>query len=231
MLDQSCAVRELSRWMPGSEVLYRFWRLDGSLGTVHPARVVSDDEDELLCWVLPGTRIRITTSPDGRDRRDLPLRERFSGPRVPVGSVWRGTPTLRLVHEKHWSSVWWFFEPDGTFRNWYVNLEIPLGRDAWGVDRVDGVLDVEVFPGGSWRWKDEDEVEAALAAGRFTAAQMARLRAEGERMIALAEAGRFPFDGSYCNARPERGWTLPSLPPALLAEVPPRRRQPVRSGR
>lgn len=216
MLDHSAAVRERIRWLPGEEVLYRFWRLDGSLGTVHPARVVSDDEDRMLCWVLPGTPIRITTSPDGRTPRDLPMDERFSGRRVPASSTWHGTSTLRLVHAHHWSSVWWFFEPDGTFRNWYVNLEVPQGRDATGVNRVDGVLDVEVFPGGRWEWKDEDEVEAALAAGRFTRAQMARLRAEGERLIALAEARRFPFDGTYCDARPDPGWTLPSLPVGLL---------------
>lgn len=216
MREQGVVVRERSRWSPGAEVLYRFWRLDGSLSAVHPARVVADDEDSTLCWVLPGTPIRISTSPDGRERRLIPLRERFSGVRVPARSVWRGTPTLRLVHAEHWSSVWWFFEPDGTFRNWYVNLEIPLGRDEHGVDRFDGVLDVEVFPDGRWTWKDEDEVEAALAAGRFDKVQLARLRAEGERMIELAETGRFPFDGTYCDAHPDPDWPLPSLPDSLL---------------
>ncbi|GAB3281579.1 DUF402 domain-containing protein [Parasphingorhabdus pacifica] len=216
MHDASAVVQERSWWLPGAEVLYRFWRLDGSLGSVHPARVAADDEDQLLCWVLPGTPIRITTSPDGHDRRRIPLDERFSGVRVPARSVWRETSTLRLVYPERWSSVWWFFEPDGTFRNWYVNLEIPLGRDDRGVDRVDGVLDVEVFPGGRWVWKDEDELEAALAAGRFNEVHLSRLRAEGERMIELAERGTFPFDGTYCDARPDPSWSLPQLPVGLL---------------
>ncbi|EQD81667.1 hypothetical protein N599_34900, partial [Saccharopolyspora erythraea D] len=131
MLDMSgVGQRSLPAWNYGQEVLYRFLRLDGSMGTVHPARVLADDGETLLCWVLPGTSIRVTTSPDGRNPRDLPMAERFGGVRVPARSIWRGTPTLRMVFENEWSSVWWFFEPDGTFRNWYVNLEMPLGRDA-----------------------------------------------------------------------------------------------------
>ncbi|SFS68036.1 DUF402 domain-containing protein [Saccharopolyspora flava] len=204
-------------WAPGDEVLYSFWRLDGSLGTVHPARVVSDDGEDLLCWVLPDTPIRITTSPDGRSPREMPLAERFSGPRVPARSTWRGTSTLRLVQEHRWSSVWWFFEPSGEFRNWYVNLEIPRGRDEHGVRRVDGVLDVEVMPDGSWSWKDEDELEDALAAGRFSTAELAELRAEGEEMISRAKDGAFPFDGTYCDARPDPAWPRPALPGWLLS--------------
>ena len=204
------------RWKPGSDILYRFWRLDGSLGTVHPARVLDDRPDRLLCWVLPGTPIRITTSPDGRTPRELPLHERFSGIRVPALSVWRTTATLRLVFAEQWSSVWWFFEADGSFRNWYVNLEVPLGRDATGVNRVDGVLDLEVFPGGKWSWKDEDELASALAAGRIDQRRLDRLRAEGERMANLAERELFPFDGSHCDARPDPGWALPSLPAELV---------------
>jgi len=61
------------------------------------------------------------------------------------------------------------------------------------------VLDVWVEPTGSWRWKDEDEFAAAIQAGRFADGQAEMLRAEGERMIALAEAGTFPFDGSHTD--------------------------------
>lgn len=215
-VDEMTRNSRLHQWSSGDEVLYSFWRLDGSLGTVHPARVVSDDGEELLCWVLPDTPIRITTSPDGRSPREMPLAERFSGPRVPARSTWRGTSTLRLVHESRWSSVWWFFEPDGSFRNWYVNLEIPRGRDEHGVRRVDGVLDVEVWPDGSWSWKDEHELDDALAAGRFSQAELAKLRAEGEEMIARAKDGLFPFDGTYCDARPDPTWRRPHLPPRLL---------------
>lgn len=216
MIDTERSRGRSRRWQPGEQLLYRFRRLDGSLGEVHPARAVADDGLRLWCWVLPGTDIRITTHPDGRRPRELPLSERFVGPRVPARSTWHGWATLRLVPEGQWSSVWWFFEPDGSFRDWYVNLEVPLGADDTGVDRADGVLDLAVSPDGSWKWKDQDEALAAMRAGRFSAEQMRRLRAEGERMIDLAERGWFPFDGTYCDARPDPEWALPQLPPEPL---------------
>ncbi|SHF45766.1 DUF402 domain-containing protein [Streptoalloteichus hindustanus] len=204
-------------WRPGDELLYRFRRADGSTGQIHPARVVVDDGRGLVCWVPAGTAIVGTRLPDGRRIRDVPLAERFATRRVHVRDQWRRVSTLRLVFEECWSSVWWFFEPDGTFRNWYVNLEIPLGRWRGGVDRMDGVLDLVVGPDRRWTWKDEDEAAEALAAGRLSADQLDRLRAEGERMIALAEAARFPFDGTWCDFRPDPTWPTPSLPD--LAEV------------
>lgn len=126
---------------------------------------------------------------------------------------------MRLVTESEWSSVWWFFDPDGTFRAWYVNLEMPRGRTSFSTDRVDGALDVVVAPDRSWRWKDEDEADAAVACGRITAADLVRLRAEGERMIALAEAGAFPFDGTWCDFRADPAWPAPVMPAHVWSGV------------
>ncbi|MEV6900245.1 DUF402 domain-containing protein [Amycolatopsis sp. NPDC051372] len=203
-------------WESGETVVERFLRPDGSIGQHHPLRVVSDDGQVLLGWLPMGTPIVGSRLTDGRTMREAPLEERFRVPRVPVPDTWRGTSTLRMIPEGQWSSVWWFFEPDGTFRDWYVNLEIPLGRTASGPDRIDGVLDVVVTPGIGWRWDDEDEAEEALAAGRLTAGQLDRLRAEGERIGALADAGAFPFDGTHTDFRPDPSWPAPELPAALL---------------
>lgn len=199
-------------WAPGERVLYRFVRPTGGVGTVHPMRVLSDDGRWLLGWVPEGTPIVVSRLADGRDLREAPLAERFRLPRTRVPGRWRGCSTLRLVDEQAWSSVWWFFGPGGNFLSWYVNLELPRGRTPSTVDRMDGVLDVHVGPDRTWQWKDEDEAAAAVDAGRFDAARMAGLRAEGERMIALAEAGRFPFDGTWCDFRPDPAWPLPGPP-------------------
>jgi hypothetical protein len=196
-------------------VLERFVRHDGSFGRQSPLRVISDDGDRLLAWLPEGTEIIGAGLPDGRKVRDAPLAQRFLLPRVPVAGTWRGAGNLRLIVESWLSSVWWFFEPDGAFRCWYVNLELPRGRTRDTVDRIDGVLDVVVDADRTWRWKDEDEAEAALAAGRLTGAELAALRAEGERQIALAEAGAFPFDGTWCDFRPDPDWPAVRLPEGL----------------
>lgn len=206
-------------WAPGADVQLRFIRLDGSEGQVHPLRVIADDGRRLLGWLPAETPVISTRLLGGRDQRAAPLAERFTLPRERFLSRWTGSATLRLIDEGRWSSVWWFFTPGGEFSNWYVNLEVPLGRTRSTVDRCDGALDVVVQPDLSWQWKDEDEAAAAVAAGRFTPRQLARLRAEGERMIALAEAGEFPFDGSHCDFRPDPAWSAPSLGTELRAEI------------
>ncbi|GAA2596480.1 hypothetical protein GCM10010399_28800 [Dactylosporangium fulvum] len=38
------------------------------------------------------------------------------------------------------------------------------------------------------------------------------IRAEGLRVVAALEAGRFPFDGSRCDFRPDPAWSRPQLP-------------------
>lgn len=208
------------RWSAGSDVPLRFIRLDGSHGAVHPLRVLADDGRRLLGWLPAETPVVSTRLVGGGDQRSLPLAERFTTPREQYLGRWTGSSTLRLIDEDRWSSVWWFFGPDGRFTNWYVNLEVPLGRTAGTVDRCDGALDVVVAPDRTWHWKDEDEADAALAAGRFTVEHLAQLRGEGERMIALAEARAFPFDGSYCDFRPEADWPAPSLHPDLVDGLP-----------
>ncbi|HEX3787410.1 MAG TPA: DUF402 domain-containing protein [Pseudonocardiaceae bacterium] len=202
-------------WTPGETVLQRFVRNDGTIGQHHPLRVLADDGESLLGWLPKDTEIIGTRLVDGRDPRDAPMAERFTLPRQRCLAYWRTTSNVRLITESHWSSVWWFFAADGVFTGWYVNLELPRGRTEQTTDRVDGALDVVVAADRRWRWKDEDEAAASVAAGRITAAELAGLRAEGERIISLVESVAFPFDGSFCDFRPDPDWPAPVLPPGF----------------
>lgn len=203
-------------WQPGETFVQRFRRTDQTIGQHHPLRVLSDDGTTVVGWLPVDTPIVNTRLPDGRDPRQAPMAEMFRIPRVRVPGTWHGTANVRVITEGEWSSVWWFFTPAMEFTGWYVNLEIPLGRTDIGTDRIDGALDVTVTPDRTWRWKDEDEADAAVDAGRISAEQLARLRAEGERVIALAEAGAFPFDGTWCDFRPDPDWPAPALPPRVF---------------
>lgn len=203
-------------WTPGDTVVERFLRPDGSIGQHHPLRVIADDGAVLLGWLPADTPIVGSRLADGRSLREAPLEERFRMPRVRVPDLWRDTSTLRRIADDEWSSVWWFFGADGCFLNWYVNLEVPLGRTVTGPDRIDGILDVAVDPDGRWHWKDEDEAEEAVLAGRITAGQLDRLRAEGERIGALADGRRYPFDGTWTDFRPDPDWPPLVLPDGLL---------------
>ena len=54
-----------------------------------------------------------------------------------------------------------------------MNLEEPLKRTAIGFDYLDQLLDIEIAVDlSSWKWKDEDELEEAVARGDYDARRM-----------------------------------------------------------
>jgi predicted RNA-binding protein associated with RNAse of E/G family len=123
--------------------------------------------------------------------------------------------------------VWWFWDDDGQFECWYVNLEERAVR--WddgavsGVDVVDQDLDVVVAPDHSWRWKDEDEFAERLAfPEHYWVRDEAAVWAEGRRVIKIAEAGEFPFDGTWTDFVPDPSWRVPELPAGWDRRAAPR---------
>ena len=62
-----------------------------------------------------------------------------------------------------------FWDEQWVFDGWYVNLEAVNRRDGRHLLTSDRVLDVWVPQDGAAALKDEDELEAAVAEGAFTA--------------------------------------------------------------
>ncbi|SDY54634.1 Protein of unknown function [Micromonospora pattaloongensis] len=206
------------RFEPGRLILHRNMR-HGRVGWVRPARVVSDDERGLLVWIDRGSPVVTEAADDGRGLRAMPFAEWIGRSYRPAHGVWAGPPVLKFLPTGAAHSVWWFRDERGRFTNWYVNLEEPGVR--WddgavaGVDIVDQDLDVLVHPDLSWEWKDEDEfVERLGFPEHYWVVDEAAVRAEGERVIKLAEAGEFPFDGTWCDFVPDPSWTPPMELPA-----------------
>ena len=196
-------------FQPDQIVLRRYFR--GSQYTfVKPMRVVRDDEAGLLLWMPADSEIAVLQDADGRTQHDLPLDE-MRDPRL-VRQAWLENDILVLMPPGAAHSIWWFFTK-GEFVGWYVNLETPATRHPDGVDTTDLVLDVWVEPDRQWQWKDEDELAART--GRplyFDQAEATEIRAEGRRLIDLAEAGTYPFDGTHVDFTPNPAWTPLALP-------------------
>jgi hypothetical protein len=85
---------------------------------------------------------------------------------------------------------------------------------------MDLILDAIVDPDGSWRWKDEDELEAAVARGVFDERLTGRIRNEALQVIRSAHANHPPFDEPWPAWRPPPSWRIPELPPAWNERSP-----------
>jgi hypothetical protein len=202
---------------PGRLILHRNVR-HGRIGWVRPARVISDDERGLALWIDRGTPVASEVAADGRGMRAMPFAEWITMRYELHVGPWLGPPLLKFLPARAAHSVWWFRDENGRFAHWYVNLEEPGVR--WddgtiaGVDVVDQDLDVVIDPDRRWRWKDEEEFAERLAfPEHYWVRDEASVRAEGERVIKLAEAGIFPFDGTWCDFVPDPGWQSPATMP------------------
>jgi hypothetical protein len=200
---------------PGRTVLRRYWR-DGRISFYNVMTVVADDEHGLRLWQLAGRPYWRVMTPDGRTHHDALMDELRDAPLTE--QVWTGSDVLMFIpHGRPWS-VWWFFTPAGEFQGWYGNLEDPSLRwddgAAAGLDSADHALDIWVEPDRTWRWKDEDEFAERIDHPLYwTAEEAAAIRARGEALAAQAEAGKFPFDGTWCDFRPDPSWPEPQRPP------------------
>ncbi|MGC5329539.1 DUF402 domain-containing protein [Micromonospora sp. DT62] len=206
------------RFEPGRLIVHRNVRR-GRIGWVRTARVVSDDDRGLLLWVPRDSPVASEVTEAGLGMRAVPFSEWISSSYRLATGRWDGPSVLKFLPAGAAHSVWWFRDAHDRFATWYVNLEEPGVR--WddgtlaGVDMVDQDLDVVVRPDLGWEWKDEGEFAERLAfPDHYWVTDADAVRAEGKRVIALAEAGEFPFDGTWCDFTPPPDWTVPAgLPP------------------
>lgn len=183
-------------------------------------RVVEHTDERLVVWVASGTELLRPVPIDGRDQRDRPLEERFTCDMRYALVPWYGAGTLRVASWGDAHSSWLFRRPDNALWGWYGNLEDPLTKTDDGVQTIDHVLDVWLdLTTGVVGWKDEDELEAAITVGRFSAEKAESIRAHGAKVFAAMERRDPPFDGEWLDWAPHADWDLPLLPDRYRALV------------
>jgi hypothetical protein len=204
----------MHRFAAGRVILHRNTRR-GRLAFARPVRVVSDTDLGLLLWMARGTPGVNEVTLDGRGTRGMPFSEWVTLRYRMQASAWQGPGILMFFPPDADHSVWFFFDEQGRFANWYVNLEERATR--WddgavaGVDIVDQDLDIVVRPDRTFQWKDEDEFTERLAfPEHYWVPDEQAVRAEGRRVIKVVEAGEFPFDGTWTDFVPDPSWTVPT---------------------
>ncbi len=201
----------------GRLVLRRHYLRGHQIARVWLGRVAADDDHGLWIWVPAGSPWLDMATLDGRHLRDVPFREFFSQPITMKKMTWTG-PVLMLHQPETENSTWFFFDHQGNFRSWYVNLERPGTRwddkTLCGIDTIDYDLDIVAQPDRKWRWKDEDEFQAHLAhPDLYWCENEQQVRDEGARVVKLIESGTFPFDGTRTDFRPPPTWQIPDTMP------------------
>lgn len=168
----------------GQEITWHYSR------SIDTARVVADDADSLVAWIPSGAAGLAAVGIDDRRAREVPIEQRFTLPWKMAERSWTGHGVLRVAPVGMPWSVWYFWSGEGQFDGWYVNLELPHSRPVTGEDRThssDLVLDLWVDAGRDGTqdvWlKDADELDAAVAQGRYTPEQAHAVRSIGEHAV------------------------------------------------
>jgi hypothetical protein len=194
------------RWEAGERAVLRYVEPAGVAGAI-PVTVVQDEPELVALFIAGGSPIKWPYVA-GRPIRDVTLEERFTLPWVPGDKEWTGEGVLVLNRPGRAHSIWLFRDgPAAPFDSWYIQLEDPHRRTPLGFDTRDHTLDAWVDRDGAWHWKDEDELEVALAHGHHTADEATAARAEAE-----AVRDEWPFPTGWERWRPDPSWPLPELP-------------------
>jgi hypothetical protein len=195
-------------WASGELVTLRYRSLDGRFHEGHPLRVIEQTSELVVTFMPIGTVVSQPVLADGRGLRDVPLHERWAYPRVSATRPWHSTEVIQLFPRGRAHSLWVMRDAEHSLLGWYVNLEDPRALGAHTISTRDHVLDIWV-PADTRepQWKDEDELAAALEAGRFTADEAASIRAEGERVWAER-----PWPTGWEGWLPPAEWAQPELP-------------------
>ena len=173
----------------------------GNVRWTFPHRYAGEWDGRLGIYCGPGNEGKgLVRGPDGYLRRwmtDAP----------PDDLTWQVGGVLRFERPgaRHNVEVCW--APDWTFRGWYVNLQTAIVVHGGFLDSTDQVLDIWIDPDGTWRWKDEHELEEAVELGIWTSADAAAIRAEGERVLAER-----PWPTGWEDWRPPSDWAPLALP-------------------
>jgi Protein of unknown function (DUF402) len=165
-----------------------------------PSVVVGQSPELLVTWIEPGTPIAYPLGRAGGqllpfDEWEVELR------------AWEGSGRLELTPIGRRHSIRLLRGEDGAFLGWYVNLQAPLVESRFGFDTTDWQLDLWIPEGGEAEWKDEDDLERALALGIMSEEEGRLAREEGHRVLE-----EWPFPTGWEDWRPDPSWPTLALP-------------------
>lgn len=110
-----------------------------------------------------------------------------------LGLIEAGTVSYEYYWLDRWYNVFRFHTPDGEFRNFYCNINMPPKFENGVLDYVDLDIDLIVWPDGRVVTLDEAEFESNAELFKYPETVLANARAAFDELHQLIEASEFPF--------------------------------------
>lgn len=111
-----------------------------------------------------------------------------------LGVIRRGTVSREFYWLDGWFNVFQFYEPDGSFRNFYCNLNVPPTFVNNVLDYVDLDVDVLIWKDFTIEILDLDEFAANSEKFNYPAEVRNKVGESLEKILELVENREFPFD-------------------------------------
>lgn len=135
----------------------------GRTWELRTAVIVEDTPHLIALWTPPSSEALVAVDAEGQPMR-MPVGDWSLAPALTFTG---GSLGLHVPGQHH--SVIVIFDPPAGYAPWYINLESDLERTDVGFEYEEHVLDIIAERDlSSWRWKDEDELDEAVALGMFT---------------------------------------------------------------
>jgi uncharacterized protein len=203
-------MNEISQWNNGDIIVFRSVS-QKKIWYALPVFVVQDTPNLIALYWPAGTQGKWRMKPSGE--RVTP-QDVLVTPLGLIDRTWDRTDVLMLITPGAAHAVYVMWEAGHKkLLCWYINLQDPIRRTPTGFDTGDHWLDIVISPDKfSWRWKDEDELEMAVASGIVKDEKARLIRKEGERAIKLILENRPPFCDGWEKWSPPADWNIPGLP-------------------
>ena len=111
-----------------------------------------------------------------------------------LGQISKGTFSFEFYWLDKCYNVFRFHEPDGTFRNFYCNINMPPVLGDGVLEYIDLDIDIVVDPAGNVSILDEDEFEENSRAYNYEKELIVSARDAVDSLLGMIERRDFPFD-------------------------------------
>jgi protein associated with RNAse G/E len=111
-----------------------------------------------------------------------------------LGVVKRGTISYEYYWLDRWYNIFKFHEPDGSFRDYYCNINMPPTFENGVLDYVDLDIDILVAQNGTYSILDSDEFEENAVKHEYSDDLRADVFRAVDELTAMIESREFPFN-------------------------------------